>query len=134
MNRLQKRMFTKLLMWGGITTEDEKGYVLNKFAIQLATYFLCELTREELTNKSNVNTSYETYAAVGYHFSNFASWQEDAMPNRVKEALDSLEYIGFLSVTKVDATSDQRENYGYRDKSILLIELKLETFGVDEDN
>ena len=60
--------------------------------------------------------------------------REDAMPNRVKEALDSLEYIGFLSVTKVDATSDQRDNYGYRDKSILLIELKLETFGVDEDN
>ena len=130
MNKLQKRMFSELLMWGSITTEDEKGYVLNKFAIQLATYFLCELTREELTNKSNVNTQYETLAAVGHHFSNFANWQEDAAPNRVKEALDSLEYIGFLSVTKVDATSDQRDNYGYRDKSILLIELKLETFGL----
>tara|TARA_Y100001968_G_C19363651_1_gene721223 strand:+ start:800 stop:1207 length:408 start_codon:yes stop_codon:yes gene_type:complete len=129
MNKLQKKMFSELLYWGGAKTEDGKGAQLNKFAILLAIFFICKLTREKYKNKGNVIIPYETLADIGWDFSRFAQWEGDATPNRVKEALESLSEIGFLTVDRDETNSIQREKYGYRGKSILFIEINLESFG-----
>ncbi len=129
MNRLQKKIFSELLFWGGAKTEDGKGAELNKFAILLATFFICKLTREQYKDKVNVTIPYETLALIGWDFSRFAQWEADATPNRVKEALESLSEIGFLTVHREETNSIQREKYGYRGKSILFIEINLESFG-----
>ena len=77
----------------------------------------------------NAGYDAETLADIGWDFSRFAQWEGDATPNRVKEALESLSEIGFLTVDRDETNSIQREKYGYRGKSILFIEINLESFG-----
>ncbi|MEQ5808924.1 hypothetical protein J3369_16080 [Alteromonas sp. NFXS44] len=128
MNKLQKKMFAELLFWSGEKKEGENSSILNKFAISLATFFLCNITRDQYSGKRNVTYCYETLADIGMAFADFANWESDAPPQRIHEALESLESIGFLDVDKDDSNREMKDKYHFRDKVIFLVTINLETF------
>lgn len=117
MNRLQKQLFSYLLSWTKAKNLNNKGYILNSFATQLAIYFICDLTREELKLGHDVELRFETLSMLGEHFGEF-SCGHSMPPNRVQEALMRLVEIGFIKEERQDADANERENYHYRGKFI----------------
>ena len=128
MTKLQRRVFSELLFWSGKKIEGENSYYLNKFSLSLATYFLCMLTREQYSAKEDVTFSFETLSSIGAEISEFAAWTDHARPQRVHEALEQLEKICFLSVSKKDSDRELKEIYGFRDKEIYEITITFESF------
>ena len=133
MTKLQRRMFSELLFWSGKKIEGENSYYLNKFSLSLATYFLCMLTREQYSAKEDVTFSFETLSSIGAEISEFAAWTDHARPQRVHEALEQLEKICFLSVSKKDSDRELKEIYGFRDKKIYEISKILRSHGMSRE-
>lgn len=127
MNKLQKWLFSCLLSWTKAKAEGTNGYILNSFAMQLAIYLICDLTRDELRNGGNVKMKFETLATLGESYAEF-SCTEPMPANRVKDALDALVKIGLLTVRRCDTNTSDREDYNYRDKEIWEWEMNLDTF------
>lgn len=127
MNKLQKEMFSFLLSWTRAKNASGKGYILNALSTQLAIFFICNLTREELKVSGSVKFTYETLAQLGERYGDFAYC--DPIPaNRVHEALMRLTDIGFIKEERPDANGDERDIYNYRGKKVWRLEVLLSDF------
>ncbi len=129
MQKLQKELFSCLLCWANEKKADDKGYILNKLAVELGVYLICTMSRDVIAKSARHVITFGSLQCIAKYFGDFAQLNDDPLSNRIREACNMLSDIGLIEeLRQEESTSLEREKYNYGGGMVWKLVIRLKDF------